>query len=210
MSSGDFADFGTLAKYQELAKATDQMDSALRQEIDPELALKRLVPLLGMAGEVGSLLVEYKKYLRDGNAHPLFPDHVAEELGDILWYLANTATNFDQNLTEIAAQNLEKTRRRWSAKGEPEESYVLFDEERPTSRDNSEPKSVKLRTLTDSFTSKSPSMEKMQEITCETTREIRTPTGFTMSFILRMQPCWAGLPCFAGSFFIANASPMML
>ena len=132
MSTGDFKDFGTLAKYQELAKATDQMDSALRQEIDPELALKRLVPLLGMAGEVGSLLVEYKKYLRDGNAHPLFPDHVAEELGDILWYLANTATNFDQNLAEIAAQNLEKTRRRWSAKGEPEKSYVLFDEDRPT------------------------------------------------------------------------------
>ena len=51
-----------------------------------------LVPLLGMVGELGELLAEYKKWLRDGQAYALFPDRAREELGDLLWYLSNTAT----------------------------------------------------------------------------------------------------------------------
>ena len=87
------------------AQATDQLPAG-----DPNAVI---VPLLGMAGEVGSLLAEYKKYLRDKDAHVLFPKQVAEELGDILWYLANTATKFDLDLAAIAADNLAKTRDRW-------------------------------------------------------------------------------------------------
>jgi len=33
----------------------------------------------------------YKKYLRAGGAYKIFTDRVSEELGDILWYLANIA-----------------------------------------------------------------------------------------------------------------------
>ena len=40
-----------------------------------------IVPLLGLAGEAGGLLSEYKKYLRDGAAHRLFKERVGEELG---------------------------------------------------------------------------------------------------------------------------------
>jgi len=43
--------------------------------------------LLGLAGEAGTLLSEYKKHLRDGDAHQLHKERVAEELGDLLWYL---------------------------------------------------------------------------------------------------------------------------
>jgi NTP pyrophosphatase (non-canonical NTP hydrolase) len=89
-----------------------------------------IVPLLGMAGEVGSLLEEYKKHLRDGDAHLLFSAHVAEELGDILWYLANTATKFGLDLADIAATNLAKTRDRWPPAGYGER-YRLFDEDFP-------------------------------------------------------------------------------
>jgi len=49
----------------------------------------------GLAGEAGQVLSEYKKYLRDGDSHILFKERFAEELGDLLWYLANTATKFD-------------------------------------------------------------------------------------------------------------------
>jgi NTP pyrophosphatase (non-canonical NTP hydrolase) len=124
-----FDELTKLDAYQELAAATNQLDADLRDEIDSERTLKRLVPLLGMAGEVGSLLVEFKKYTRDGDAHRLFPEHVGEELGDILWYLASTATNFGLRLSELAAENLVKTRRRWPARGEDRPEYVLFDEE---------------------------------------------------------------------------------
>jgi NTP pyrophosphatase (non-canonical NTP hydrolase) len=111
-----------ISEYQEQAKATDQLPSG-----DPNAFI---VPLLGMAGEVGSLLEEYKKYLRDGDAHLLFPDHVAEELGDILWYLANTATKFDLDLGKIAKDNLAKTQDRWPPPG-GETPYHLFDEDCP-------------------------------------------------------------------------------
>ncbi len=111
-----------LGEYQREAQATDRVPVG-----DPNAVI---VPLLGMAGEVGSLLEEYKKYLRDKEAHVLFPNQVAEELGDILWYLANTATKFQLDLTEIAAGNLEKTRDRWPPETS-HTSYRLFDDNFP-------------------------------------------------------------------------------
>jgi len=111
-----------LAEYQHQAQATDQLPSG-----DPNAVI---VPLLGMAGEVGSLLAEYKKYLRDKDAHVLFPNQVAEELGDILWYLANTATKFGLDLATIAADNLAKTRDRWPPTGRLDQ-YRLFDDDFP-------------------------------------------------------------------------------
>src|SRR6266480_1589546 len=69
-----FAELARLDDYQALAAATNQLDTDLPEGVDPEQTLKRLVPLLGMAGEVGSLLVEFKKHIRDGEAHRLFPD----------------------------------------------------------------------------------------------------------------------------------------
>lgn len=72
-----------------------------------------MVPILGLAGETGELLNEYKKKLRDGDAHKRFHERVAEELGDILWYVAATATKFGLDLDDIAQRNLHKTRARW-------------------------------------------------------------------------------------------------
>jgi NTP pyrophosphatase (non-canonical NTP hydrolase) len=73
------------------------------------------VPILGLAGEVGELVNEYKKKLRDGDAHERFTDRLAEELGDILWYVAATATKFGLDLEDVAERNLRKTRARWGA-----------------------------------------------------------------------------------------------
>jgi NTP pyrophosphatase (non-canonical NTP hydrolase) len=112
-----------LHDYQRQAQLTDQFAD---RDDDAE---HRLIPLLGMAGEVGSLLAEYKKWLRDGPAHVLFPDQVAEELGDILWYLANAATTFELDLEQIAQANLDKTRDRWPPDAS-EPAYRLFDDGR--------------------------------------------------------------------------------
>ena len=129
MDDCGFDDLEELDSYQALAAATNQLITDPPPEIDPVATVKRLVPLLGMAGEVGSLLVEFKKHIRDGDAHRLFPEQVAEELGDILWYLSSTATNFDLSLRDLAAANLLKTRRRWPATGEDLPTYLLFDDE---------------------------------------------------------------------------------
>lgn len=72
-----------------------------------------LVPLLGLVGEVGALLSEYKKLLRDGPVHLDFREQLAEELGDTLWYIAAVASKFELSLDDIAAKNLEKVRDRW-------------------------------------------------------------------------------------------------
>ena len=82
------------------------------------------VPMLGLAGETGQLLSEYKKHLRDGEAHRLFKERVSEELGDLLWYVSNVASKFDLSLSDIAAANLVKVKHRWASdRDEP----LVFD-----------------------------------------------------------------------------------
>src|SRR3546814_9559909 len=70
--------------------------------------------MLGLAGETVQLLSEYKKHLRDGAAHRLFKDRVGEELGDLLWYIANVASKFGLDLDQIAEKNLDKVRARFA------------------------------------------------------------------------------------------------
>lgn len=96
--------------YQKEALRTDRVPA--REGSDDVLSL--IVPMLGLAGETGQLLSEYKKHLRDGEAHRLFKERVSEELGDLLWYIANVASKFDLTLDEIAAANLAKVKARWT------------------------------------------------------------------------------------------------
>ena len=98
-------------RYQKEALRTDRVP--VRDNSDDMLSL--VVPMLGLAGETGQLLSEYKKHLRDGEAHRLFKERVSEELGDLLWYVANVASKFDLELDEIATANLAKLKARWAS-----------------------------------------------------------------------------------------------
>ena len=107
--------------YQKEALRTDRVPA-------PDDAASLIVPMLGLAGETGQLLSEYKKHLRDGEAHRLFKERVSEELGDLLWYIANVASKFDLPLSDIAAANLVKVKQRWASKrAEP----LIFDAQLP-------------------------------------------------------------------------------
>jgi NTP pyrophosphatase (non-canonical NTP hydrolase) len=99
-----------LKTYQARALLTDQVPGTS----DDETAAALIVPMLGLAGETGQLLSEYKKHLRDGAAHRLFKDRVGEELGDLLWYIANVASKFELDLDQIAEKNLDKVRARFA------------------------------------------------------------------------------------------------
>ena len=107
-----------LRAYQEAVSKTDF--SASREG-------SLMVPLLGLAGEVGELQNEYKKAIRDGDAANLYRGRFAEELGDVLWYVANLATKLGFDLEDIAAQNLEKARDRWSQRIAPDRARPAFD-----------------------------------------------------------------------------------
>jgi NTP pyrophosphatase (non-canonical NTP hydrolase) len=96
--------------YQKAAAKTDQVPGA----VNDETAASLVIPMLGLAGETGQLLTEYKKHVRDGAAHKLFKSRVAEELGDLLWYVSNVATKFGLSLEDIATKNLLKAQARWA------------------------------------------------------------------------------------------------
>jgi NTP pyrophosphatase (non-canonical NTP hydrolase) len=93
----------------------EYQDQALRTRQTPQKPVPDpvIVPLLGLAGEVGELLSEYKKSLRDGDAHKMFTERVAEELGDLLWYITDVADRYGLDLEDVARQNLAKCKERW-------------------------------------------------------------------------------------------------
>jgi hypothetical protein len=109
----------TLDEYQRIAADTD----VERDSDDP------VGPLLGLAGEVGALIAEFKKKRRpDGSAYTGFEDVITIELGDILWYLAALASRVQLPLSVVAAQNLAKTRARWLTS---EQAPMSFDADFP-------------------------------------------------------------------------------
>ena len=67
-------------------------------------------PTLGLVNEAGEFAGKIKKIFRDKNGDFSDEDKYAlkSELGDVLWYLTQIATNLDFTLEEIAEANLDK------------------------------------------------------------------------------------------------------
>lgn len=80
--------------------------------------------VLGLNGESGECADIVKKHLFQG--HDLDEKHLAEELGDVLWYIAVTARSIGYDLDEIAQMNVDKLLKRY-----PDG----FDSERSVNRD---------------------------------------------------------------------------
>ena len=93
----------TINEYQKLAMTT----------LNPELSQKDVLinGVMGLCGESGEAIDIVKKWLAQG--HDLDREKLAKELGDICWYLAETATALDLSLEDIMAANIEKLRRRY-------------------------------------------------------------------------------------------------
>ncbi|HVF05237.1 MAG TPA: hypothetical protein VNA20_10375 [Frankiaceae bacterium] len=91
-----------IARYQELSALTDLY---ARKGMDSR-ALS--VPMLGLAGEAGTLLVAQKKAFRDTERSVEDPEFVAIELGDVLWYAATVAQHCELKLQEIAIAAAER------------------------------------------------------------------------------------------------------
>lgn len=67
-------------------------------------------PTLGLVNEAGELAGKVKKIFRDKDGQISDADRQAlkYELGDVLWYMAQIATELDLSLQEVAEANLEK------------------------------------------------------------------------------------------------------
>ena len=93
----------TINEYQSLAMRT----------LNPELDQKDVLinGVMGLCGESGEAIDLVKKHLHQG--HPLDRDGLIRELGDIAWYLAETAHALDVDLETVLSGNIEKLRRRY-------------------------------------------------------------------------------------------------
>src|SRR3954451_682570 len=71
-------------------------------------------PALGLAGEAGEVAEHAKKALRDdgGEVSDERRAAMSKELGDVLWYVAQLATELGLELDEVAQQNIDKLRSR--------------------------------------------------------------------------------------------------
>ncbi len=63
---------------------------------------------MGLVGEAGEVANKAKKILRGDYQAQEIREQIADELGDVLWYLAMVAYEFDLSLEDIAQANLDK------------------------------------------------------------------------------------------------------
>lgn len=93
----------TINEYQKLAMTT----------LNPALDKKDVLinGVMGLCGESGEVIDIVKKHLAQG--HELDRDELIKELGDVAWYLAETATALDVDLEEVFAGNIAKLKARY-------------------------------------------------------------------------------------------------
>ena len=90
-------------EYQKLAMRT----------INKDLSEKDMLinGVMGLCGESGEVIDIVKKHI--AHNHELNKDHLAKELGDVAWYLAETATALGYSLEDIFKMNIDKLKKRY-------------------------------------------------------------------------------------------------
>jgi len=75
---------------------------------------KLLYPIVGLAGEVGEFCNKFGKIMRDdeGVISPEQKDDLIKELGDVLWFVSQVATDLDVELEEVVRTNVRKLEKR--------------------------------------------------------------------------------------------------
>ena len=99
-------------EYQKLAMTT----------LNPALSKKDVLinGVMGLCGESGEAIDIVKKHLHQG--HELDKEKLIKELGDIAWYLAETAYALDVDLDAVLEKNIAKLKARYPAGFDTERS----------------------------------------------------------------------------------------
>lgn len=93
----------TINEYQKLAMTT----------LNPQLSKKGVLinGVMGLCGESGEVIDIVKKHLAQG--HELDREKLIKELGDVAWYLAETAYALDVDLETVLQGNIDKLKARY-------------------------------------------------------------------------------------------------
>lgn len=102
----------TINEYQKLAMRTSNKKLSTIEHI--------MNGALGLAGESGEVADLVKKWTMQG--HIIDSKHLMKELGDVCWYIAETATAIGCTMEEIMQMNIDKLRERYPDGFDPEKS----------------------------------------------------------------------------------------
>lgn len=88
----------------------DYQTQSRRTAIYPDAGKNMTYPVLGLCGEAGEVAEKMKKVMRDKGG---YFDHdsraaIRKELGDVLWYVSQIASELRFDLDLIAQENLDK------------------------------------------------------------------------------------------------------
>jgi NTP pyrophosphatase (non-canonical NTP hydrolase) len=91
-------------------RISDYQALSRRTATYPDAGENIVYPTLGLAGEAGEVAEKVKKMLRDDSGCMTTErrEALAGELGDVLWYVAQVATEAGLDLEQIAQANLDK------------------------------------------------------------------------------------------------------
>jgi len=92
-------------------KLSEYQQQATKTALYPKVGeLGWVYPAFGLANEAGEVNGKLKKVIRDNNGliDDERRDEIAKELGDVLWYLAQIATELQIDLDAVAQANIAK------------------------------------------------------------------------------------------------------
>ena len=91
----------------------DEYQSLAMRTLNSELSKKDILinGVMGLCGESGEAIDIVKKHLAQG--HELDREKLIKELGDVAWYLAETAYALDVPLEEVLQRNIDKLMARY-------------------------------------------------------------------------------------------------
>jgi NTP pyrophosphatase (non-canonical NTP hydrolase) len=90
-----------ISQYQKLANRTFVLKDWQEDE-------KLTYAILGLTAEAGEVANKYKKVIRGDYGVDEIREALADEIGDVLWYVAAVCTALSLDLSEVGQANLEK------------------------------------------------------------------------------------------------------
>ncbi|MFA6160145.1 MAG: nucleoside triphosphate pyrophosphohydrolase family protein [Parcubacteria group bacterium] len=88
----------------------EYQEKSRKTAIYPNAGENFVYPTLGLSGEAGEVAEKIKKVIRDkdGVMDDESREMIKKELGDVLWYVAQLASELKLPLDDIAQKNIEK------------------------------------------------------------------------------------------------------
>lgn len=91
-------------------KFDEYQKKSRKTAVYPNKGKNYIYPTLGLAGESGEVAEKIKKVIRDksGIIDKETKEEIKKELGDVLWYVSQIASELKIPLNDIAEKNIEK------------------------------------------------------------------------------------------------------